>query len=162
MTAPRRTVDVVAAVIRKGDKVLAMQRGYGEFKDGWEFPGGKVEPGESPEQALVNPDNLYILLNHVKCAAYELPFADGELFGGLDSTGELLDYLTEQGLLMHVAGRYHWMAEEFPQAGISLRSACDQNFVIIDISNPAHHRVIGEMDRFTVPMLLHQYAIYMH
>ena len=52
MTAPRRTVDVVAAVIRKGDKVRAMQRGYGEFKDGWEFPGGKVEPGESPEQAL--------------------------------------------------------------------------------------------------------------
>ena len=79
--------------------------------------------GQSPEQALVNPDNLYILLNHVKCAAYELPFADGELFGGLDSTGELLEYLTEQGLLMHVAGRYHWMAEEFPQAGISLRSA---------------------------------------
>ena len=118
--------------------------------------------GQSPEQALVNPDNLYILLNHVKCAAYELPFADGELFGNLDSTGELLDYLTEQGLLMHVAGRYHWMAEEFPQAGISLRSACDQNFVIIDISNPAHHRVIGEMDRFTVPMLLHQYAIYLH
>lgn len=118
--------------------------------------------GQSPEQALVNPDNLYILLNHVKCAAYELPFSDGERFGGLESTDELLEYLTEQGLLLHVGGRYHWMAEEFPQAGISLRSACDQNFVIIDISNPAHRRVLGEMDRFTVPMLLHQYAIYLH
>ncbi len=117
---------------------------------------------QSPEQALVNPDNLYILLNHVKCAAYELPFREGEQFGDVDSTEELLDYLADQNLLLKGGGRYHWMAEEFPQAGISLRSACDQNFVIIDISNPKHHLVIGEMDRFTVPMLLHQYAIYMH
>ena len=118
--------------------------------------------GQSPEQALVNPDNLYILLNHVKCAAYELPFLDGEQFGNVESTEELLEYLADEHLLLHGGGRYHWMAEEFPQAGISLRSACDQNFVIIDISNPKHHLVIGEMDRFTVPMLLHQYAIYMH
>ncbi len=118
--------------------------------------------GQSPEQALVNPDNLYILLNHVKCAAYELPFTVGEQFGNVESTEELLEYLTDQHLLLKGGGRYHWMAEEFPQAGISLRSACDQNFVIIDISNPKHHLVIGEMDRFTVPMLLHQYAIYMH
>ncbi|MBR4443869.1 MAG: DEAD/DEAH box helicase [Clostridia bacterium] len=118
--------------------------------------------GQSPESALVNPDNLYILINHFKCAAYELPFEDGEVFGNIEGTQELLDYLVEQGFLMHVGGRYHWMAEEFPQAGISLRSAADQNFVIVDISNPAHRRVIGEMDRFTVPMLLHQYAIYLH
>ena len=118
--------------------------------------------GQSPEQALVNPDNLYILLNHVKCAAYELPFEEGERFGGLESTGEILDYLTEQGVLYKVGSRWHWMADEFPQATINLRSACDQNFVIIDISNPRAHRVIGEMDRFTVPMLLHQYAIYLH
>ncbi len=117
---------------------------------------------QSPEQALVNPDNLYILLNHVKCAAYELPFMEGEAFGNVEGTQELLDYLAEQHLVLKAGGRYHWMAEEFPQAGISLRSACDQNFVIIDISNPKHHLVIGEMDRFTVPMLLHQYAIYLH
>lgn len=47
-----KTINVVAAVIRKGDKILATQRGYGEFKDGWEFPGGKIEPGERPEEAL--------------------------------------------------------------------------------------------------------------
>ena len=47
-----RTVRVVAAVIRKGNKIFATQRGYGEFKDGWEFPGGKIEEGETPEQAL--------------------------------------------------------------------------------------------------------------
>ena len=48
-----KTVEVVAAIIRKDDKVLATQRGYGDFKDGWEFPGGKVEKGETPEAAIV-------------------------------------------------------------------------------------------------------------
>lgn len=118
--------------------------------------------GQSPEKALINPDNLYILLNHIKCAAYELPFQEGELFGDLSDTAEYLDYLKDQSILRLVGGRYYWMAEEFPQAGINLRSASDQNFLIIDITDPKKHRVIGEMDRFTVPMLLHQYAIYMH
>ena len=54
------------------------------------------------------------------------------------------------------------MAEEFPAADLSLRSVTSENFVIIDITNPAHHNVIGEMDRYTVPMLLHEHAIYMH
>ena len=48
-----KTVKVVAAVIRSGDKIFATQRGYGDFKDGWEFPGGKIEEGETPQQALV-------------------------------------------------------------------------------------------------------------
>lgn len=117
---------------------------------------------QSPEQALINPNNLYILLNHLKCAAYELPFAEDELFEGLEDTPELLNYLKDEHILRQVAGKYYWMAEEFPQAGINLRSATDQNFLIVDITDPKKHRVIGEMDRFTVPMLLHKYAIYMH
>ncbi len=118
--------------------------------------------GRSPENALINPENLYILMNHLKCAAYELPFDEGEQFAGNEDTGELLTYLTEENILREVGGRYYWMAEEFPQAGINLRSASDQNFLIVDITNPKKHKIIGEMDRFTVPMLLHQYAIYMH
>ena len=117
---------------------------------------------QSPESALINPNNLYILLNHIKCAAYELPFEEGELFGGLEDTEELLSYLEDESILRLVGGRYYWMAEEFPQSGINLRSASDQNFVIVDITDPKKHRVIGEMDRFTVPMLLHKHAIYMH
>ena len=117
---------------------------------------------QSPEQALINPDNLYILLNHVKCASYELPFEEGEKFGDVEDTAQLLDYLRDENILRQVAGKYYWMAEEFPQAGINLRSATDQNFLIVDITDPKKHRVIGEMDRFTVPMLLHKYAIYMH
>jgi len=117
---------------------------------------------QSPENALLNPDNLYILLSHFKCAAFELPFQEGDGFGNAPGTEELLDYLSEQGILHHVEGRYHWSAEDFPASEISLRSAAAENFMIIDITDPAHHRVIGEMDRFTVPMLLHENAIYMH
>ena len=47
-----KTVNVVAAIIQDGDRIFATQRGYGEFKDGWEFPGGKIEAGETPQQAL--------------------------------------------------------------------------------------------------------------
>ena len=117
---------------------------------------------QSPENALLNPDNLYILLSHFKCSAYELPFEDGDAFGNTAATPELLAYLEEEHILRHVDGRYHWMAEDFPASEISLRSAASENFVIIDITDPAHHRVIGEMDRYTVPMLLHENAIYMH
>jgi len=117
---------------------------------------------QSPEHALLHPDNLYILLSHIKCAAYELPFEDGEFFGNAVGTQQFLEFLAEGGILRHVGSRYHWSAEEFPASEINLRSATAENFVIVDISNPAHHRVIGEMDRFTVPMLLHENAIYLH
>ena len=68
----------------------------------------------------------------------------------------------ENNILRHLDGKYYWMEEELPSGEISLRSATAENFVIIDVTDPAHHRVIGEMDRFTVPMLLHENAIYMH
>ena len=117
---------------------------------------------QSPEHALLHPDNLYILLSHIKCAAFELPFQDGEAFGNVEGTAQFLEFLTEGGILRHVGSRYHWSAEEFPASEINLRSATAENFVIIDISDAAHHRVIGEMDRYTVPMLLHENAIYLH
>lgn len=118
---------------------------------------------QSPENALLNPDNLYILLSHFKCAAFELPFEDGDGFGNAPSPDALLDYLEDANILRHVGGRYHWAAEDFPASEISLRSAsAEENFMIIDISDPARHQVIGEMDRYTVPMLLHENAIYLH
>ncbi len=118
---------------------------------------------QSPENALLNPDNLYILLTHFKCAAFELPFEDGDGFGNAPAPDTLLDYLADANILRHVGGRYHWAAEDFPASEVSLRSAsAEENFMIIDITDPAHHRVIGEMDRYTVPMLLHENAIYLH
>ena len=117
---------------------------------------------QSPENALLNPDNLYILMSHFKCAAFELPFEDNDSFGNAPGTGEMLEYLNEEGILHHAEGRYHWSAEDFPASEISLRSAASENFIIVDITDPAHHRVVGEVDRFTAPMLLHENAIYMH
>ena len=116
----------------------------------------------SPEHALIHPNNLYVLMGHVKCAAYELPFEQGESYAEGVDTQELLDYLCEEQILHLTGGRYHWMAEEFPASDLSLRSVTSENFLIIDITRPEHHVVIGEMDRYTVPMLLHEHAIYMH
>ncbi|MBR6786747.1 MAG: DEAD/DEAH box helicase [Clostridia bacterium] len=117
---------------------------------------------QSPENALLNPDNLYVLLNHFKCAAYELPFRDGETLGNAPGAEEMCEYLEEANIVRHVGDTWHWQAEEFPASEISLRTAMTENFLINDITNPAHVRVIGEMDRFTVPMLLHENAIYLH
>lgn len=114
----------------------------------------------SPENGLINPDNLVILYNHMKCAAFELPFDDNETFG-VETTQEILGYMEEAKLVRHVGGRWHWMSDVFPADEVSLRSASNENFIIIDITDP-HHRVIGETDRFSAPMLLHEEAIYMH
>ncbi len=117
---------------------------------------------QSPENALLNPNNLYIMLNHFKCAAYELPFKEGETFGNAPGSDQLLAYLEEAQIVRHVGDTWHWATEDFPASEISLRTAMTENFLIMDITDPAHVKVVGEMDRFTVPMLLHENAIYMH
>ena len=117
---------------------------------------------QNPEHALINPDNIYILLNHVKCAAYELPFKDGEEFGNAEGIDEMLSYLEEAEILRHVGDTWHWMNEDFPASEIGLRTVMTENFTIMDITRTGSPRIIGEMDRFTVPMLLHENAIYMH
>ena len=118
--------------------------------------------GASPENALLNPDNIYILLSHMKCSAYELPFHDGEGFGNAAGSEEMLAYLTDENILRHVGDTYHWSEEDFPASEISLRTAMTENFLIMDITDPAYTRMVGEMDRFTAPMLLHENAIYLH
>lgn len=115
----------------------------------------------SPESARLNPDNLIILVDHLKCAAYELPFAEGDLFGTA-SIHEILEYLTEEEVLHHVKGKWFWMNDSFPAHNISLRSASQENVVIVDISTRGQERVIGEMDRFSSLTLLHEEAIYLH
>ncbi|MED3563620.1 DEAD/DEAH box helicase [Bacillus xiapuensis] len=116
---------------------------------------------KSPETARINPDNLIILIDHMKCAAYELPFKQGEKFGALD-TEELLEYLTEERILYRNGDKWYWMNDSFPAHNISLRSASQENIVIDDQSDVANVRVIGEMDRFSAMTLLHEEAIYLH
>jgi DEAD/DEAH box helicase domain-containing protein len=116
---------------------------------------------KSPETARINPDNLIILIDHMKCAAYELPFKVGEHFGNV-GTEELLEYLTEERILYQNGDKWYWMNDSFPAHNISLRSASQENVIIIDQSDVANSRVIGEMDRFSAMTLLHDEAIYLH
>ncbi|GAC1394960.1 MAG: ATP-dependent helicase MrfA [Chloroflexota bacterium] len=117
-----------------------------------------------PESGLINPDNLLIVLSHLKCAAFELPFGEGESFGATpgaaSSTAELLAYLEEEGVVHHVAGTWHWSADVFPAEAISLRSASADNVIIVERAPAA--RVIGEVDRITAPTMVYQGAIYLH
>ncbi|GAB6936119.1 ATP-dependent helicase MrfA [Calditerricola yamamurae] len=115
--------------------------------------------GRSPEEARIDPDNLMILVDHIKCAAFELPFRRGESFGGEDLE-EILSYLAEEQVVHAGPDRWYWMADAFPAHEISLRSAARENVVIVDITEGA--KVIGEVDRFSAPMLVHEEAIYIH
>lgn len=115
--------------------------------------------GNTPEHALINPDNLHVLLSHIKCAAFELPFERGEQFG-VRSTESVLEALEQQKILHFSAGRWYWTAENFPAEDISLRSVSSENFVVIDTTSAP--RVIAEVDRVSAPMLIHEGAIYIH
>ena len=116
--------------------------------------------GRPPEQGLVNPDNLHVLVGHLKCAAFELPFDRAERFGTEDTPG-VLSYLDEKGILHEADGRYHWSDRAFPAEAMSLRTASNDNVVIID-TTAGRTRVIGEVDRFAAPVLVHEQAIYLH
>ncbi len=117
--------------------------------------------GAPVENGLINPDNLLIFGNHVKCAAFELPFQDGDMFGRQSPTA-LLDNFADARILFKSANRWFWSAESFPAHEISLRTATAENVVIVDETNPADVRVIGEMDRPSAATMLHDEAIYMH
>jgi DEAD/DEAH box helicase domain-containing protein len=117
----------------------------------------------SPEHALVNPDNLHILVDHVKCAAFELPFTTEESYGQVN-VQDVLGVLQESGLVHRSggednAGQWHWTSESYPANAVSLRSISSDNFVITDhTSGP---KVIGETDFGSALSTLHPKAIYM-
>lgn len=117
----------------------------------------------SPEQALVNPDHLLILLNHLRCAAFELPFQPGENFGGnsAEKLKEFLDFLVSNREL-HVSGdRYFWMADAYPAAGVSLRSASPEN-VLLQVEGDETPRLLGEVDLASARWMVHPRAVYLH
>ena len=114
--------------------------------------------GRPPERGLIDPDNIFILASHLKCAAFELPFREHEVFGA--HTDELLDILVEENVLQKAGSRYHWMTEAYPAEQVSLRTASTDNFVIIE--QGPQPRVIGECDRPSAPLLIHEDAIYIH
>jgi DEAD/DEAH box helicase domain-containing protein len=115
----------------------------------------------SPEHGLVNPDNLHVLLNHLRASSFELPVPAAEKFG-IDETPALLDVLEEDGYLRRAEDdRYYWSHENFPASSFSLRSGAPENVVIVDTTGD-RNRVLGEVDLFAAPLLVHEKAIYIH
>ena len=119
--------------------------------------------GNSPEQAYIQPDNLEIFLNHLKCAAFELPVSPDETFGKVDLPA-LCEQLGEAGFLHQSGGDWHWIDEAYPADTISLRSVTSDNFVIIDTSgeDKGKPEVIGEVDFSSALTTVHPKAIYIH
>ncbi|MFB4160823.1 DEAD/DEAH box helicase [Geomicrobium sp. JSM 1781026] len=117
---------------------------------------------DSPaEEARIEPNNLLILMDHAKCAAYELPFHVDDEYGGVP-INDIMDYLKDQQIVHLRRDKWYWMSQAFPAHNISLRSASQENIVIIDQSEQGKTAVIGEMDRFSAMTLLHEEAIYLH
>jgi DEAD/DEAH box helicase domain-containing protein len=121
----------------------------------------------SPEHALINPDNLHVLVDHVKCAAFELPFTTAERYGRHD-VQEVLAILEESGFVHRTdpgpgesaeEGTWQWTNESYPADAVSLRSISSDNFVVVDTTNGAD--VIGETSFNSGPPTLHEKAIYM-
>jgi DEAD/DEAH box helicase domain-containing protein len=117
----------------------------------------------SPEQALINPDHLLILLNHLRCAMFELPFKKGEGFGSLPAgtVQEYLDFLVT-GQEAHLSqDQYFWMADSYPAAALSLRSASAEN-VVLQVEDGGAPWTLGEVDMASAPWMVHPHAVYLH
>ncbi|MEO8663659.1 MAG: DEAD/DEAH box helicase, partial [Bryobacteraceae bacterium] len=113
----------------------------------------------TPERAYINPDNLEILLNHMKCAAFELPIREGEKFGPHE-TGELCTFLKELGFLQQSGSAWHWTSDTYPADAVSLRAVTSDNFVVIDTTSEP--KVIAEVSFPNALTTLHEKAIYLH
>jgi DEAD/DEAH box helicase domain-containing protein len=127
---------------------------------------------KSTEECRINPDNPYIYFDHVKCSAFELPFSDGPVEGGVNPFGgsafEVLSELEEEGIIRHTGGsapeqaaKWYWAGRSYPAEGVSLRSAMADNVVIID-TTAGRNAVIGEMDRPGAREMLFEKAVYLH
>ncbi len=113
---------------------------------------------KTPEKALINPDNLSILVSHVECAAFELPFTKGEKFGTAE-TEEILKFLEDENLVHHSKDKWFWTSDVYPADGVSLRSISSDNFVVVDTTKKS--RAIAEVDFSSALTTLHPKAIYM-
>jgi DEAD/DEAH box helicase domain-containing protein len=113
-----------------------------------------------PEEGLIDPDNLLLLAGHLQAGLFELPFEEQERLGRAD-VRELLEVFEEDGSATRSAGRWFWSRQAFPAEEVHLRRILADNVVIIDTSHP-RPQVIGEMDQFTAPVLLHEEAVYLH
>jgi DEAD/DEAH box helicase domain-containing protein len=115
--------------------------------------------GNSPEHGYICADNLEILVNHLKCAAFELPLRPDDKFGAANLT-ELCGFLEETGFLHRSGDAWHWSSDSYPADAISLRAVTSDNFVIVDAGGEP--RIIGEVDFTSALTTVHEKAIYLH
>ena len=115
--------------------------------------------GAPPEHARIAPDQPVILLDHIRCAAFELPFRSGELFGEIDPQ-VYLELLAEDGVVHPEGGRWEWIADSYPAIAVSLRSVADGNFVVVDRTD-GRQTIIAEVDYSSAPLMLYEGAIHM-
>lgn len=118
----------------------------------------------SPEQALINPDNLLILLQHLRCAAFELPFKKGDLFGRLDPVllQSILELLSQSGDLHASGDKFFWMADSYPANNVSLRSSSPNSVVLQIMHANGNPQIIGQVDYESALWMVHPQAIYLH
>ncbi|MCX7982395.1 MAG: DEAD/DEAH box helicase [Syntrophales bacterium] len=114
----------------------------------------------TPEHCRINADNLLILVQHIKNAAFELPFKRGEKFGSIELE-EILSFLEEEGILHRVRDEWHWSADSYPADEVSLRSVTPENVVVVDVSEVGKEQVIAEVDWDSAFTTVHEGAIYM-
>jgi DEAD/DEAH box helicase domain-containing protein len=118
----------------------------------------------TPEQARIAPDQPVILLDHIRCAAFELPFLKGERFGPAAPAGVdpevYLQLLAEDGVVHAEGERWEWIADSYPANAVSLRSVADGNFVVVDRTD-GRQVIIAEVDFSSAPLMLYEGAIHM-
>ena len=112
-----------------------------------------------PEHAYINPDNLEILLSHLKCAAFELPIREDEKFGS-HAVGDLCRFLEDLKLLHRSGPAWHWTSDTYPADAVSLRAVSSDNFVVVDVTGD--HQIIAEVSFTAALTTLHEKAIYLH
>jgi DEAD/DEAH box helicase domain-containing protein len=117
--------------------------------------------GAAVEEARIDADNPEILIQHLKCGAFELPFRRGEAYGTLDDedTSSALEFLVAHKVLHETSGTFHWAADAYPANNVSLRSIGWDNVVIIDAE---HDKTIAEIDWRGAHTMVHEQAIYQH
>ena len=113
---------------------------------------------QPPEMGLINPDNIHIVISHLQCATFELPFGADERYGGHDIS-EILDYLRDRGFIHRAGNKWHWTSDAYPADSVSLRSISSDNFVVVETEES---RIIGEVDYTSAFSTLHEKAIYLH
>jgi len=113
----------------------------------------------TPEQARIEPDQPLILMDHIRCAAFELPFLAGDAFGPVDPQ-PWLEVLVESGVLHQEGERWEWIADSYPAQAVNLRSVADGNFVVVDRTN-GRQTIIAEVDYSAAALTLYEGAIHM-